>query len=205
MADMHRDTLDLNHKLNNPLFASWKLSRALSVSEQTVTLNGHVSTSEHNPDYLNTRAAVLHNHINHQHGRLYIFCISAESLSLQEICQPQATVLKTVWGMSPCNLQAAYGALGTVQELTRCAEPSQAIQTANPNTKHGASMQPSVVELQPLEPTHVGRQLLVSTGQGDVSLLKTAETTSMCQPTAILCYAIALSWLVAECDSTLFP
>ena len=119
-ANMHRDTLDLNHKLNNPLFASWKLSRALSVSEQTVTLNGRVSTSEHNTDYLNTRAAVLHNHINHQHGRLYVFCISAESLSLQEICQSQATVLKTVWGMCPVHIAIWICSGNSIRPDTMC-------------------------------------------------------------------------------------
>lgn len=98
LRKMHRERLELDHKQNNPLFASWKLSKALSVSEQTVSLNSQVATSEHSTDYLSTRAAVLHNHVNHQYGRMYVFCTSNESISLQKICISEPSLVRSIWG-----------------------------------------------------------------------------------------------------------
>ena len=96
--DMHRQTFEPDHKQSNTFFANWKLSKALSISEHTVSLAGHVRTSDHSTDYINTRAAVLHNHINCQNGRMYLFCTLAGSLVLQQICLSQLSTVQPAWG-----------------------------------------------------------------------------------------------------------
>lgn len=101
---MHRKHLVVDHKQNNPLFASWKLSKALIVSEHTTSLPGKVLTTEHSTDYLSTRAAVLHNHIAHQNGRIYVFCRLAGSLTLQ---QEEQGALQCIWGMQCFAVSAA--------------------------------------------------------------------------------------------------
>ncbi len=102
---MRRSSLQLDSKKSNPLFDNWKLARGLSVSEKPVTLEGHVSVLDHSTDYLSTRAAVLHNHLNSSGGRFFVFKTHDGIDSLYEVSiGQQAGLLKAVWGRSACQV-----------------------------------------------------------------------------------------------------
>lgn len=101
---MPKSTVHLDRTKSNPLFENWKLSRGLSVSELHVTLNGHVTVLDHGTDYLNTRAAVLHNHINCQNGRYFVFKTHDGVNTLCEVTGEQQIAIKTVWGRPPFQL-----------------------------------------------------------------------------------------------------
>ena len=98
---MQRSALELDHGQNNPLFASWKLSKNLACTEEVTSVEGCVYTSDHSTDNLSTRAAVLHNHINSQFGQLYIFSKVVHKIILSRVSVGQGAELKTVWGKLP--------------------------------------------------------------------------------------------------------
>lgn len=98
---MPRSSLQLDSTKSNPSFDNWKLARGLSVSEKRVTLEGHVTILDHSTEYLSTRAAVLHNHLNSSGGRFFVFKTHDGTDSLCEVSSGQQVgLLKAVWGRS---------------------------------------------------------------------------------------------------------
>ena len=97
---MQKRSLQLDQDKSNPLFDNWKLARGLIVSDEVVTLDGHVTVLDHNTDYLNTRSAVLHNHLNGHNERFFVFHLNNQISSLCELRIDQHAILKTVWGRS---------------------------------------------------------------------------------------------------------
>ncbi len=98
---MPRSSLQLDSTKSNPSFDNWKLARGLNVSEQHVTLEGLVTVLDHSTEYLNTRAAVLHNHLNYSGGRFFVFKTYGGIDSLCEVSSGQQVgLLKAIWGRS---------------------------------------------------------------------------------------------------------
>ncbi len=107
---MPRSSLQLDSTKSNPLFDNWKLARGLSVSEEHVTLEGRVTVLDHSTEYLNTRAAVLHNHLNYSGGRFFVFKTHDGIDSLCEVSSGQQVGLrKAVWGRSACQVLRMLG------------------------------------------------------------------------------------------------
>ncbi len=107
---MPRSSLQLDVTKSNPSFDNWKLARGLSVSEEHVTLEGHVTVLDHSTEYLNTRAAVLHNHLNYSGGRFFVFTTHDGIDSLCEVSSGQQVGLrKAVWGRSACQVLYMLG------------------------------------------------------------------------------------------------
>ena len=95
---MHHHSFQLDRAKSNPLFDSWKLATGLSVSKKVLTLEGQVAVRDHNTDYLNTRAAILHNHLHQQDQRIVVFTRDAGVSSLQEVVFGEHIKLRTVCG-----------------------------------------------------------------------------------------------------------
>lgn len=95
---MPKHALQLDRANSNPLFDSWKLASALAVSKTVVTLERHVIVRDHSTDYLNTRAAVLHNHLHQQDQRLLLFTQNAGVSALQEVLVGEHVQLRILWG-----------------------------------------------------------------------------------------------------------
>lgn len=104
ISNMPKHNLQLDRGKSNPLFDNWKLARGLSFSEHAVPLDGHVTVLDHSTDYLNTRAAVLHNHLHCQGDSFFVFKTQNGVTSLCEFTMGQQVTLKTVWGKSGFHL-----------------------------------------------------------------------------------------------------
>ncbi|KAL0045595.1 hypothetical protein WJX82_010847 [Trebouxia sp. C0006] len=155
---MPRSSLQLDSTKSNPLFDNWKLARGLSVSEEHVTLEGHVTVLDHSTEYLNTRAAVLHNHLNYSGGRFFVFKTHDGIDSLCEVSSGQQVGLrKAVWEQS-------YDARKSC---------------ASQQTAHSA-LQPSVAIIQSLQSPE--EKLIVSSGRGDLILLDGGDPQGPCFP-----------------------
>ena len=95
---MHKHSFQLDRAKSNPIFDSWKLATGLSVSRKVLTLEGQVAVRDHNTDYLNTRAAILHNHLHQQDQLIVVFTRDAGVSSLQEVVFGEDIKLRTVCG-----------------------------------------------------------------------------------------------------------
>lgn len=95
---MPKHALQLDRAKANPLFDSWKLARALAVSKDVVTPQAHVIVHDHSTDYLNTRAAVLHNHLHQQDQRTLVFTEDSGVRSLRDILLGEHVEFQTLWG-----------------------------------------------------------------------------------------------------------
>ena len=122
---MPKSNVQLDRAKSNPLFDNWKLSRGLSVSEQHVTLDGRVTVLDHGTDYLNTRAAVLHNHLNCQAGQFFVFKTHDGVNTLCMLSGEQQTALKTVWGRPPFQLVQLVNTLNANPQTHACRATTQ--------------------------------------------------------------------------------
>ena len=95
---MPKHALQLDRAKSNPLFDSWRLARALAVSKEVVTLQADVTVHDHSTDYLNTRAAVLHNHLHQQSQRTLLFTENAGVRALREVLLGEHVDFRTLWG-----------------------------------------------------------------------------------------------------------
>lgn len=95
---MPTHALQLDRTKSNPLFDSWKLARALAVSKDVVTLQAHVTVHDHSTDYLNTRAAVLHNHLHQQDEKTLFFTEDDSVRALREVLLGEHVEFRTLWG-----------------------------------------------------------------------------------------------------------
>lgn len=95
---MRKQALQLDNTKSNPLFDSWKLARELPVTKTVVTLHARVTVHGHSTDYLNTRAAVLHNHLHQQDQRTLLFTKRAGVSALQEVLLGEDVELRKLWG-----------------------------------------------------------------------------------------------------------
>ena len=101
---MPKHALQLDRTKANPLFDSWRLARALAVSKNVVTLQAHVSVDDHTTDYLNTRAAVLHNHLHQQDQRILLFAQDAGVRAVREVLLGEHVEFRTLWGTLTCQV-----------------------------------------------------------------------------------------------------
>ena len=90
--------LELDRDKTNPLYDSWKLDRGLQLSQAVKTLDGSVKVSDHSTDYLNTRAAILHNHLHHVNGDFYMFQDKNSCWSLYRLTSQSEAQLDRAWG-----------------------------------------------------------------------------------------------------------
>ena len=130
---MTKRTLPLDRTKSNPAFDSWKLSRALTVSKHVVTLRGSVSVCDHSTDYLNTRAAILHNHIHDENFELLLITTSLEIDFTYQVVFDKSVHVKNLWGRlasdfcsyltTRCNSKA--GCFRRVQRERNCQSDPQ--------------------------------------------------------------------------------
>ena len=95
---IRKRNLQVDSAKSNPLFDNWKLCRGLSVSENVVKLGGPVTVVDHSTDYLNTHAAVLHNHLHCQYGRFFVFKTLGDVFCLYQVLVAESATFKKVWG-----------------------------------------------------------------------------------------------------------
>lgn len=180
-VNMRKHALHLDRAKSNPLFDSWRLTRELAVTKTVVKLEAHVTVRDHSTDYLNTRAAVLHNHLHQQDQRILLFTERAGVSALHEVLLGEDVELRKLWGrltdrvscylysgvVAPCGLMKphlAEQADGQDARLANKAEaPAQSI------------LQPSVVAVQGSSQ----ECWLVSSGQGEILLIKCSKTHGM--------------------------
>ena len=74
------------------------------MSKDIVTLQAHVTVHNHSTDYLNTRAAVLHNHLHQQHQRTLLFTEAAGVRGLREVLLGEHVEFRTLWGRLTCEI-----------------------------------------------------------------------------------------------------
>lgn len=116
---MGKTALQLDRSKASPLFDKWKLAKGLAVSQSVVTLEGPVTLGDHGTDYLNTRAAVLHNHIHQQGQRLLVFVANAGGTTLQEVVISEIAELRKLCGKLFLNMLARWVATASSQECVR--------------------------------------------------------------------------------------
>lgn len=90
--------LELDRDKANPLFDSWKLDRSLQLSQAVQSLDGSVKVSDHSTDYLNTRAAILHNHLHGVSGDFFVFQNENGCWSLHRLTSQSEAPLDRAWG-----------------------------------------------------------------------------------------------------------
>ena len=120
--NMVETALQLDRSKSNPLFDNWKLAKGLSVSENVITLDRPVTLRDHSTDYLNTRAAVLHNHIHQQGQRWHVFAASAGGTTIQEVVISENADLRTLCGKLVFSILAV---VCDCQHQTVCARPQK--------------------------------------------------------------------------------
>lgn len=178
---MRKQALQLDRAKSNPLFDSWRLARELAVSKNIVTLQGHcnVTVHDHSTDYLNTRAAVLHNHLHQQDQRTLLFTEHAGVSALQEVLLGEDVEFRELWGRlthrGPCNSRLIVGCMFFPNLTERhIAEQSDVRLASKVEAPAQSILQPSVVAVQGCAPSQ--ECWLMSSGHGNILLIKSSKT-----------------------------
>lgn len=125
---MRKHALQLDKAKANPLFDSWKLATRITVAKKVVTLEGQITVRDHNTDYLNTRAAILHNHLHQLGQRIFVFTRGDGVSGLQEVVLGEHTELRTVGGEQKLASSAACSQhrLRRASQVARCRASTRA-------------------------------------------------------------------------------